>query len=61
MPKFSALLPTPDTTGDFEEMCLIAGESAGLIHEVRPVNEIIATMMNEAKQIIEQRLHGNVV
>lgn len=59
MPKFSALLPTPETTGDFEEMCLIAGESAGLIHEVRPANEIIAMMMNEAKQIIEQRLYGN--
>ncbi len=59
MPKFSALLPTPDTTGDFEEMCLIAGESAGLIHEVRPANEIIATMMHEAKHIIEQRLYGN--
>lgn len=61
MPKFSALLPTPDTTGDFEEMCLIAGESADLIHEVRPANEIIATMINEAKQIIEQRLYGNNV
>ena len=56
MPKFSALLPTPDTIGDFEEMCLIAGESAGLIHEVRPASEIIAGMMDEAKQIIEHRL-----
>ncbi len=61
MPKFSALLPTPDTTGDFEEMCLIAGESVGLIHEVRPAKEIIASMMNEAKQIIEQKLYGNDV
>ena len=59
MPQFSALPPTPETTGDFEEMCLIAGESAGLIHEVRPAREIIARTMNEAKQIIEQRLYGN--
>ncbi len=55
--KFSALLPTPETTGDFEEMCLIAGESAGLIHEIRPAGEIIASMMQEARQITEQRLH----
>lgn len=61
LPKFSALLPTPETTGDFEEMCLIAGESVGLIHEVRPANEIIAMMMNEATHIIEQRLYGNDV
>src|SRR5581483_8702053 len=61
MPKFSALLPTPETTGDFEEMCLIAGEGAGLIHEVRPAGEIIAELMNEAKQIIEQKLSGNHV
>jgi len=31
LPKFSAILPTPDTTGDFEEMCLPAGEGAGLV------------------------------
>jgi NAD(P)H-dependent flavin oxidoreductase YrpB (nitropropane dioxygenase family) len=57
LPKFSALLPTPETSGDFEEMCLIAGEGAGLIHEIRPAGEIIADMMQEARQIIEQRLH----
>lgn len=26
MPKFSAMLPTPAATGDFEEMCMAAGE-----------------------------------
>jgi NAD(P)H-dependent flavin oxidoreductase YrpB (nitropropane dioxygenase family) len=31
MPKFAAILPTPETTGDFEEMCLAAGESAALV------------------------------
>src|SRR6266571_74302 len=28
MPKFSAFQPTPETSGDFEEMCLPAGDSA---------------------------------
>ncbi len=58
LPRFSALLPTPETSGDFEEMCLIAGESAGLIHEIRPAGEIIANMMQEARDIIEQRRDG---
>ncbi len=30
MPKFSAILPAPETAGDFEEMCLAAGESVNL-------------------------------
>jgi enoyl-[acyl-carrier protein] reductase II len=52
MPKFSAVLPTPDTTGDLEEMCLAAGESAGLVQEIKPAGEILHEMINEAERII---------
>jgi hypothetical protein len=30
MPKFAAILPTAETTGAIEEICLAAGESAAL-------------------------------
>ena len=53
MPKFSALLPTPETVGDFEEMCLAAGEGAGNIQDVRPAASIIAGMMSEARATID--------
>jgi NAD(P)H-dependent flavin oxidoreductase YrpB (nitropropane dioxygenase family) len=56
LPKFSALPPTPDATGDFEEMALIAGESAGLVKEIKPAGEIVQEMMEEARQIIAHRL-----
>jgi len=56
LPKFSAALPTPDTSGDFEEMCLAAGESAGLVKEIKPAATIIQEMMDEAKRIIVERL-----
>jgi enoyl-[acyl-carrier protein] reductase II len=56
MPQFSAILPTPDTTGDFEEMCLAAGESAGLVKDLKPVGQIVRAMMEEAAQVIEGRL-----
>ncbi len=56
MPKFAAVLPTPDTTGDFEEMCLAAGESAGLVKEIKPAGEIVQEMMDEAERIIVERL-----
>jgi NAD(P)H-dependent flavin oxidoreductase YrpB (nitropropane dioxygenase family) len=56
LPRFSSLPLTPDTTGDFEEMALIAGESAGLVKEIKPAGEIVQEMMEEARQLIEHRL-----
>jgi len=56
LPKLSAVLPTPNTTGGFEEMCLVAGESAGLVKDIRPAREIVHEMMAEARKIITERL-----
>jgi enoyl-[acyl-carrier protein] reductase II len=58
MPKFSVILPTPDTTGDFEEMCMPAGShSAPLVRSVKPASEIIADMVAGARCLIEAELH----
>ena len=56
MPQFSAVLPTPDTTGEFDEMCLAAGESAGLVPDLKPAGQIVRDMMDEAKRVIAGRL-----
>jgi enoyl-[acyl-carrier protein] reductase II len=56
MPKFSAVLATPHTTGDFEEMCLAAGESVGLVRAIKPAGDIVHEMMDEATKIIGTRL-----
>jgi NAD(P)H-dependent flavin oxidoreductase YrpB (nitropropane dioxygenase family) len=56
MPKFSAFLPTPETSGDFEEMCMAVGESAGLVKEIKPAGEIVHEMMEKARQIIVEHL-----
>src|SRR5262249_48767441 len=50
MPKFSAVLPTPETTGDFEEMCLAAGRGVGLVSEVKSAGEIVREMMTDAAE-----------
>ncbi|MCI0463118.1 MAG: nitronate monooxygenase [Gemmataceae bacterium] len=60
MPKFSAVLPTPDTTGDLEEMCLPAGEGVGMCRRILPAAQIIAEMMEEAQRVIAGRLPGLV-
>ena len=50
MPKFSAALPTPETTGDFEEMCLAAGRGVSMVREVKSASEIVREMMIDAEE-----------
>jgi enoyl-[acyl-carrier protein] reductase II len=59
MPKFSAIVPTPDTVGDLEEMGLPAGDGVRVIREVLPAAEIVALMMTEARALIENELAGS--
>jgi enoyl-[acyl-carrier protein] reductase II len=56
MPKFSVIIPTRDSTGDFDEMCLLAGaESSPLIDSVKPAAEIVAEMAAEAADILARK------
>ena len=55
MPKFSAVIPTPDTVGDFEEMSLPAGEeSVKLIKAIKPAAQIVEEMMAEARALLAE-------
>jgi enoyl-[acyl-carrier protein] reductase II len=56
MPNFSALPPTPDTTGSFDAMGMPAGESVQHIREIKPAAQIVADMMREARSIIDRKL-----
>ena len=60
MPKLSGLLPMPNTTGDFEEMCLTAGESSGNITAIKPAKDIVREMENEALDLITCRFQAVV-
>ena len=56
MPKFRVIIPTKDSTGDFDEMCLLAGaESAPLITSVKPAGQIVAEMAAEAMAILGRK------
>jgi enoyl-[acyl-carrier protein] reductase II len=56
IPQFSSMLPTPDTEADLEEMCLAAGDSVALVHDVQPAATIVRVMMAEAEAILRQRV-----
>lgn len=57
MPPFSATVPTPDTTGDFDAMGFPAGEdSVHKIKSIKPAAEIIAEMMADARDALRDEL-----
>lgn len=50
--KFASFVPVPETTGDWEEMPWLAGQGAGLVHDVRPAGLIVEEMMAEAALVL---------
>src|SRR5262249_23182325 len=54
--RFMGFPPNSDATGDIDSMDLLAGQSVGLIHEVKPAGQIVGELVAEARQIISQRL-----
>lgn len=53
IPKFSMVLPTPETEADFEEMGLTMGESAGQVTDIKPAAEIVSGMGQGAEKILD--------
>jgi len=53
LPKFSAAVPTPDTTGDFDEMSLAAGTGVRAIKEIRPAAQIVEELHAEAVEALQ--------
>jgi len=58
MKRFSGIPPTPEVSGDFEEMSLLAGESVGLTSELKTASEILREMTDDAEATIRGRLLG---
>jgi len=55
MPKFSAIVPTRDTTGDLDEMDMPAGSaSIRAVHGVRPAAEIVDEFIAGARDAAER-------
>jgi enoyl-[acyl-carrier protein] reductase II len=50
--RFSNFVPITSTTGDFEEMPLLAGQGVGLIESVPTVAEVISAMVTDATDMI---------
>jgi NAD(P)H-dependent flavin oxidoreductase YrpB (nitropropane dioxygenase family) len=53
IPRFAAIPPNAATRGDVESMELLAGQSVGLVNDVRSAGDIVRGMMAEATRILE--------
>src|SRR5262245_1157107 len=56
--RFMGLPPNCDASGDIESMDLLAGQGVGLVGEIKPAGEIVRELVDEARQIVSQRLAG---
>jgi NAD(P)H-dependent flavin oxidoreductase YrpB (nitropropane dioxygenase family) len=54
VPRYSAILPTPEFRADLDWACLTAGECAADIHSIEPAGDIVRKMSADASRIIEQ-------
>lgn len=61
MKRFCGFPPTPEFTGDLEEMSLLAGESVGQTKRLMHVAGIIEEMVSDAEAVISKRLGSMVV
>jgi nitronate monooxygenase len=58
--RFMGFPPSTDATGDIESMGLLAGQSVGLVREIKPAAAVVREMVEGARQIIEHRLKGTL-
>ena len=61
MKRFCGFPPTPEFTGDFEEMSLLAGESVGQTKRLMTAAGIIDEMISGAESVIRKRLGSMIV
>jgi len=57
VPRYSNVIPLPETTGSVEALALYMGQSAGLVTRVQPAAEIVEDVRREAEEAL-QRLSG---
>jgi NAD(P)H-dependent flavin oxidoreductase YrpB (nitropropane dioxygenase family) len=54
--RFMGLPPNGEASGDIESMDLLAGQGVGLVGQIKPAGQIVRELVEEARQIISQRL-----
>jgi NAD(P)H-dependent flavin oxidoreductase YrpB (nitropropane dioxygenase family) len=56
--RFMGFPPNGKASGDIESMSLLAGQGVGLVREIKPAGQLVRELVEEARQIIAERLLG---
>lgn len=54
VPRYSDVIPLPETTGSVEALALYMGQSAGLVTRVQPAAEIVEVVGREAEEALQR-------
>ena len=60
VPRFMGLPQNRHESGDLHSMGMLAGQSAGLVHDVRPAGELVREIVAEATKLIAEKLASAV-
>jgi nitronate monooxygenase len=52
--RFMGFPPTPDASGNLESMDFLAGQSVGLVKEIKPAAEVVREFVEGARHILSQ-------
>jgi NAD(P)H-dependent flavin oxidoreductase YrpB (nitropropane dioxygenase family) len=50
--RFATIPPARDAEGDIEAMAFLAGQSAGLVQQIKPAGDVIREMVQQASEIL---------
>jgi len=53
--RYDEALATPDVEGDIDAMALYAGQSVGLIEEIRPAGDVVSELVTETRDRLTTR------
>ncbi|GAB2293735.1 hypothetical protein Dimus_027947 [Dionaea muscipula] len=56
--RFAGTVPNRTAKGDIESMALYAGQSVGLIKEILSAGEVVRTLVEEAKLLIQEKFNS---
>lgn len=56
--RFMGMPPSREATGDIESMGLAAGQSVGMVQEIKPAAVLVCELIEGAHQLIQERLKG---
>jgi nitronate monooxygenase len=54
--RFVSIPPNQNATGDIDSMALLAGQSVGLVAEIKPAGEVVREIMRGAQELISRKV-----